>query len=234
MPIKRRHARRAHIGAVLGALNAPAALVWLYADTDKGQHGYLPHYRRHLGPRRWQRMVVFEIGVGLYESRAAGGSLPIWRDYLLRSRIVGIDIHPKEISWGSRVAFARADQNDPDQLQAVVDQHGRPDVVIDDGSHVGRHIISSFRQLWPLLNPGGVYVVEDLSTSYALDFEGQHPAPPVSGVGLAQQLVNEVQVDDPAFAMYPALATPPDAQFGGAVAAVHAYPGIVFVEKVAS
>jgi hypothetical protein len=229
--LKRHHARSAHLGAVFGAINAPAALVWLYAETDKGQHGYLPYYRRHLGPLRWQRLLAFEIGVGLYESRTAGGSLPIWRDYLLRSRIVGIDIYPKDVAWGRRVAFAQADQNDPEQLQAVVDQHGRPDVVIDDGSHIGRHIVTSFRHLWPLLKPGGVYVVEDLSTTYAPDFEGGHPAPSVSGVGLVQQLVNELQVDDPAFVMYPHHATAPVPEYGGGVAAVYAYPGIVFIEK---
>jgi hypothetical protein len=176
-------------------------------------------------------MVVFEIGVGLYESRSAGGSLPVWRDYLLRSKIVGIDLHPKEFALGRRVAFAQADQNNPEQLQAVVDEHGAPDVVIDDGSHIGRHIVASFRHLWPLVRSGGLYVVEDLSTSYSPEFEGGHPISEDSGVGLARTLMNELQADDPAFAMYPLLASPPEPKFGGGVSAVHAYPGILFVEK---
>jgi hypothetical protein len=228
-PVKRRHLRKARLGTLLGAANAPEALTWLYGETDKGTHGYLPHYRRHLGPRRWHQLLVFEIGVGQYEI-GQGGSLPIWRDYLLRSRVVGIDIDPKHFVWGHRVAFHQADQSDPSQLQAVIDKHGHPDVVIDDGSHVGDHVVTSFRRLWPNLKAGGLYVIEDLATSYAPQYGGAHPAPTASGVGLVQQLVSDVQAADPGFAMHPELAQPP-LPTACDVAAVHVYPGVAFVEK---
>ena len=40
------------------------------------------------------------------------------------------------------------------------------DIVIDDGSHQSNHIITSFKFLFTFLNNNGVYVVEDLQTSY--------------------------------------------------------------------
>ena len=40
------------------------------------------------------------------------------------------------------------------------------DVIIDDGSHVGRMQLEAFRSLWPHLAPGGVYIVEDLMFAY--------------------------------------------------------------------
>lgn len=40
-------------------------------------------------------------------------------------------------------------------------------IVIDDGSHVPRHMLLSFQTLWPYVRPGGVYVLEDIGFSYA-------------------------------------------------------------------
>ena len=40
------------------------------------------------------------------------------------------------------------------------------DVIIDDGSHRSEHIRATFAILFPLLTPNGVYVVEDVQTSY--------------------------------------------------------------------
>lgn len=200
----------------------------LYGDTDKGEHGYMEHYRRHLGPRRFRRNTLFEIGVGGFASRAAGGSLAIWRDYLLRSTIVGIDLHEKDIAWGERVRFVRADQNNPDELDVAVERHGRPDIVIDDGSHVGEHIRTSFDHLWPLLRSGGIYVVEDLVASYNPDFGGSEPPPCTSGVGLVQELVDAAQALDPLAPKWRgkiALPAYPE------ILAVTVYPGIAFVDK---
>mmetsp|Transcript_26068 Transcript_26068/g.69536 ORF Transcript_26068/g.69536 Transcript_26068/m.69536 type:complete len:172 (-) Transcript_26068:197-712(-) len=40
-------------------------------------------------------------------------------------------------------------------------------VVIDDGSHVPRHMLLTFQTLWPYVRPGGVYVLEDIGYSYS-------------------------------------------------------------------
>ena len=133
-------ARQRGLGRPLGLANGLSRLIWLYGGTDKLTHDYVRHYERHLGPRRLRRQTVFEIGVGGYESVEPGGSLAVWRDYLLRSTIVGIDIADKAVVLGDRVRFEQADQSSVDDLARVVATHGAPDVVIDDGSHVGGHI----------------------------------------------------------------------------------------------
>jgi hypothetical protein len=227
----RHAARRLQLGLPLGTVNQPAALAVMYGGTDKGTHGYMPHYARHLGPRRLHRNTVWEIGVGGYDSRHPGGSLAIWRDFLIRSVIIGIDIYDKDIAWGRRVKFVRADQSAPGDLDAALALHGVPNIVIDDGSHVGEHIHATFSHLWPLLPPGSLYVIEDLCTSYAAQFGGSHPPPPSSAIGLVRQLVSDIQADDAGFRMDPALlGAPPDAS-APAVAAIHLYPGIAFIEK---
>lgn len=40
------------------------------------------------------------------------------------------------------------------------------DVVIDDGSHHPYHQLRTFLFLFPYLPPGGIYVIEDVETSY--------------------------------------------------------------------
>jgi hypothetical protein len=220
--------RKLHMGAPIGAIGSLRGVVALYGATDKGEHGYLGPYTRHLGPRRFRKNVVYEIGVGGVESRGAGGSLAIWRDYFVRSTIVGIDLHDKDIAWGDRVKFLQADQNDPAQLQIAVESYGRPDVVIDDGSHVGAHVLTSFETLWPQLNAGGVYIVEDLLTSYNPDYGGAEPVPQVSAIALIQQLVDEVQWADPTRQKWGGRTRPPRFED---LSAVHTYPGIAFFEK---
>ena len=68
-----------------------------------------------------------------------------------------------------RVHIFSGDQSDRSFLRSVVgspEAHDGYDVIVDDGSHVPAHVITSFAALWPLVRPGGVYVVEDTETSY--------------------------------------------------------------------
>lgn len=225
---------RAVRGTAFGATNGPDWLARSYRSTDKVAHGYLHYYRAHFGPLRFRRMTVLEIGVGGYDAPSPGGSLALWRDYFPRSTIVGMDLHPKAVAFGPRVKFEQGDQSSVADLQALVDRHGVPSVVIDDGSHVAEHIQASFAFLWPLLSAGGIYVIEDLCTSYHRDFGGGRPAPPESAIGLLQSLAGDTQAQDPAyahadFAEY-RLGDAPEA-LHERVAAVHVYPGIAFIEK---
>ena len=58
------------------------------------------------------------------------------------------------------------DQGDPATLdQWVYQTGGNFDVVIDDGSHLNDHMLTSFKHLWPHVVPGGLYFVEDITYS---------------------------------------------------------------------
>lgn len=46
------------------------------------------------------------------------------------------------------------------------------DLVIDDGGHSMEQQIVSLERLWPAVKPGGLYVIEDLQTSYWVDYGG--------------------------------------------------------------
>jgi hypothetical protein len=142
--------------------------------TDKALHGYLEYYRHFFGPLRRAKLKLLEIGVGDGGASAGdrrivgqgGASLRMWKDYFPNAQIFAIDIVDKTHLEEPRITIARGDQNDPGFLDDLAKRWGPFDIVIDDGSHVSEHVITSFRALFPHVKDGGYYVVEDLFFSY--------------------------------------------------------------------
>lgn len=129
---------------------------------------YLPIYERIFGKYSGKPIRFLEIGV------FRGGSMNLWREYFgPEARIFGVDINPDCAQFDGISGQVRiGSQDDPDFLRRVVAEMGGVDVVLDDGSHVASHQRASFEALFPLLNEGGLYVIEDLHTSYWPGFEG--------------------------------------------------------------
>lgn len=136
--------------------------------TDKwGSHWYTQHYDRYFRPIRLKRLNVLEIGVGGYEDPERGAeSLRMWKAYFPNSRIVGIDLCDKTHFRENRIDIRQCDQTDSVALRRLSADYGGFDVVIDDGSHLNDHVIKTFNIMFPLLNPNGIYAVEDLQTAY--------------------------------------------------------------------
>ena len=135
-------------------------------------HHYLEiydhHFRRLRAPRA-HPVRILELGI------AGGGSLQIWRKYFgPQARIVGVDIDPACLDRVDPDTPAIiGDQSKPAILDAALAQlGGGVDVVIDDGSHIGRHQIASFEYLYPRISEDGIYACEDLLCSYSSEFEG--------------------------------------------------------------
>src|SRR5690606_32935288 len=55
----------------------------------------------------------------------------------------------------------------------ICHRHGPFDLVIDDGSHKNAHMLKSLEMIFPHLKPGGLYVVEDIHTSYWDSYGGK-------------------------------------------------------------
>ena len=92
----------------------------------------------------------------------------MWKDYFGdESLIYGIDINPncKEAEENGVIVFI-GDQMDTDFLGQVIENIGPPDIIIDDGGHTMEMQKRSFDYLFPLLSEGGVYICEDLHTSF--------------------------------------------------------------------
>ena len=193
--------------------------------TDKWPQGYISYYQRHFAPLRRRRLNLLEIGIGTLGPRNGGDSLRMWRDYFPRATIWGLDILDKSRHAGPRIRVLQGSQNDPELLRDVARRIGRIDIVIDDGSHVNEHVLTSFHTLFPLLATGGVYVIEDMVTSYYPKFGGN--SRDLDDTGTMMNLVKRL-CDHVNSALIPNRTESPFDQIGE----VHVYPGIAFIVKV--
>jgi hypothetical protein len=131
-------------------------------------HHYIPLYDRYFSQFRGRPTRFLEIGV------AQGGSLELWRKFFgEEATIFGIDINPDCEKFNGCAGQVRiGSQNDKDFLDSVIKEMGGVDVILDDGSHDMERTRQSLEPLFPLLNKGGIYMIEDLHTSYWKDFGG--------------------------------------------------------------
>lgn len=113
---------------------------------------------------------ILEIGV------QNGGSLEIWSElYPEAENIVGIDIDKRcaELAFNDqRIRVIIGDAKTDESFERIAKLEERFDLVVDDGSHTSEDIILNFMRYLPALNPGGLYLIEDLHASYWASFGG--------------------------------------------------------------
>ena len=150
---------------------------------------YDEHFTAFLEKRRARGVLsplrVLEVGVW------RGGSLELWRKYFGKSAVIfGVEINPKYPKIGNGVAEVRfGSQSDPDFLATVIKEMGGVDIVIDDGSHHSADVLASIKHLFPHLSSPGLYVIEDLHTSYWHDWGGGYGQEGTS-IEVAKELVD--------------------------------------------
>ena len=134
---------------------------------NKWQH-YFEIYDRHFARFRGTQVNVLEFGV------AHGGSLLMWKDYFgAQARIFGVDNNPhcKSLEC-DRVEITIGDQADREFLRGLSAQLPRIDILIDDGGHTMQQQITTFEEMYARVDAHGVYLCEDLHTSYWPDWGG--------------------------------------------------------------
>lgn len=125
-------------------------------------HHYFEIYHRHLARFRGCSPVVAEIGV------SHGGSLQMWHDYFgAGARVIGVDIDPRCREFtDANTTILIGDQADRAFLGEVRRQVPHIDVLIDDGGHTMVQQIATFEELYPHVQPHGIYLCEDVHTSF--------------------------------------------------------------------
>lgn len=180
---------------------------------------YFPAYETHFA-RFVNRPVTFlEIGCG------AGGSLQLWKRYFgPLAQIVGLDINENCATYEEeQIAVRIGDQKDTKFLDAVIEEFGMPDVVLDDGSHIMSDVTASFAYLYPRTSPTGVYMVEDLHTAYWDEFGGgvKHEG---TFVELCKSLIDELNA-------YHTREQVPVSDFTKSTLSMHFYDCMVIFER---
>lgn len=123
---------------------------------------YFEIYDRHFQKFRNKPVTVLEIGV------FGGASMQMWKEYFgPQARIIGIDIDPDCKAYeDEQIEIFIGSQEDRDFLRRVKEEVGSVDILIDDGGHTMIQQIITFEEMYDWIDKNGVYLCEDLHTSY--------------------------------------------------------------------
>jgi SAM-dependent methyltransferase len=114
-----------------------------------------------------------------------GGSIVLWNEWLRPRKHMAVDVsEPRENAYFERYLvqrglhrqvkrYWRTNQGDSSRIQEIVAKEfdGPLDMVIDDASHKYGPTKSCFETLFPLLRPGGLYVIEDWAWGHWPEFQ---------------------------------------------------------------
>ena len=182
---------------------------------------YFEVYEAHFERFRGREVHVVEIGVYY------GGSLQMWKHYFgPQARVYGVDVNPACRRFEEeRVRVLVGDQADRGFLRSLRAEIPRVDILIDDGGHRMDQQIVTFEELFPHIAEDGVYLCEDLHTSYLPQFGGGYRR---SGtfIETAKGLVDQLNAWH---------SREPDAfkvdDFTRSAHSMHFYPGMLVIEK---
>ena len=161
----------------------------LATKTDKiTWHGYHRFYQRFMDPFRYGKssgnaVHLLEVGVN------KGKSVEFWRNYFsgVDFHYVGIDIAfnrdachlngclyhaiPSTASENQTITLYQGNSSDltfMDSLMVKIEHNGPLNIIVDDGSHNPKDQMILFLHLFPspYFATNGVYVIEDVETSY--------------------------------------------------------------------
>ncbi len=133
-------------------------------NTDKiTYHNFWGFYESHFSKIKNKKINILEIGI------LNGESLKLLKNYFGKSNIYGIDINKIELNE-DRIKTYQMSQVDFEAFEKNF-ENIKFDVIIDDGSHMTKHQIDSFTYLFKnKLNNGGLYIIEDLHTSFRREY----------------------------------------------------------------
>jgi 23S rRNA U2552 (ribose-2'-O)-methylase RlmE/FtsJ len=144
---------------------------YFYSNTKNIIHKwnhFFEIYDRHFSRFRGKEVVILEIGV------SHGGSLQMWKDYFgKKAKIIGVDIDPecKKLEEDN-IKIYIGSQEDRDFLRFLKKEIPEVDLLIDDGGHTMTQQIATFEELYEHIKEDGVYLCEDLHTSYWEEYGG--------------------------------------------------------------
>lgn len=129
--------------------------------TDKiAKHEYHNIYPRYI--EQFYNISGGMIEIGLLN----GASLKMWLDVFPKMHVYVLDHKPKTYDL-DRHTVIKADQSSKSDLEHSLSMIQHPIYFInDDGSHIPEDQILTFNVLFPKLESGGVYIIEDIETSY--------------------------------------------------------------------
>ena len=128
--------------------------------TENLAHNYTTVYDDVIGPHRNDKIDLLEIG--LWCPYFPGSSVRAWSRYFTNATYYGIDIVDCTQLESDTAKIAIVDQKSEEQLSNYIKDKPKFKFIIDDGCHEEDAIAISLGTLFPQLESGGVYFIEDL------------------------------------------------------------------------
>lgn len=134
-----------------------------YLSDQKKIDNYVPLYNLHFNRFHDAQLNLLELGV------KEGQSLRMWREYFYNGVVYGLDQNSMCSDIGQKYDLPIFIGKEQDEFFLRNVMNGIPngvDILIDDGCHFSHIQKNVFELLFPLLNDGGIYVIEDTDSAY--------------------------------------------------------------------
>jgi len=141
-------------------------------------HSYSPAYYEVLHEKRYEIKSFLEIGVGTNKimnrmcsgDYEPGASLKSWADFFTNAKIFGLDIDETVLFETDRIKCFYTDQSNATSLEETIsnirssekNENLKFDVILDDGSHILKHMKLTYNTLSKYVRDGGYYIIEDI------------------------------------------------------------------------
>lgn len=179
---------------------------------------YFEIYDVHFDRYRGTKVNVLEIGIG------GGGSLQMWKWYFgAKSKIFGIDNDKEKLFSEAKIKTYQCDAGDSEALVGLMAELPTIDIVIDDGGHTMDQQITAFDTIYPFLADDGIYLCEDVMTSFFPEFGG--------GAGVKRTFLGYMKKKIDQISAYHSRDQVPMTDFSNSVDGMHFYNGVVVIEK---
>jgi len=188
--------------------------------TDKREleHNYVESYDKYFSYLRESCKKLLEIGIyrppNNGDGRVVGASLKMWEEYFDKSEIYGFDVDDfSDVAReGDRITtfignqdlrYSRKENTNSKNhvgadigLDDFIKTCGSDfDVIIDDGGHYVDHQQLTLGFLFEHLKSGGIYVIEDLHTSYNQAYNKDNTTK--TTLYVLQNYINKKEIDSP-------------------------------------
>lgn len=143
----------------------------LYGTDKATTHHYAQHvYEKEFAPYKDLSINLLEVGI------YGGYSVKVWSEYFTQATIYGLDISPQVFALNpipENVRIVFGDGTKPEVFESLP----KFTLVIDDASHSIYDQLETFKIVFPTMEKGGLYIIEDIQdlNSAKVAFEALNP-----------------------------------------------------------
>lgn len=138
--------------------------IGIRTKTDKAYYHWFTEVYDEYFSRFLNKPRILEVGVADF------GSIAMYLEYFNDPYVVGIDVENKNRYINDKWVFKQADQANEEDLERCVRGEDLFDIIIDDGGHTMKQQQVSFGKLIQHVKPGGLYILEDVHTSFRKEY----------------------------------------------------------------